>query len=332
MTWLDRFLAACRRRGLSGKTLDLYEGILSNLDLDLSKCSLNDVNGVLDKVSKRSNSYYRLNVILVKAALDFLGRKKISEKIQLPKVKDRADRIREKLLDPGEVKKLIEKAPTDQDRLGFSLLYELGCRIGELYNVRMKDVQFDKYGAIIWLTGKSGTRSRRVYSSVPDLKTHINSHPEKDKPEAKLFRYGRKGSSKAHERTMANRYRRIGKDILGRNIHPHMFRHTKATEDSKLFTDREMMILFGWKRPDMVSTYSHLSLRDVEEKDLVLHGMKSKEEILKPLVQVRKCVKCGVDNAPVSMFCHKCGASLSLLTFSPEELKEHIMKYVREAK
>lgn len=332
MKWLDRFLAACRRRGLSGKTLDLYEGILSNLGLDLSKCGLAEINRVFDKLSKRSNSYYRLNVILVKAALVFLGRKKIADKIELPRVKDRADRIREKLLDPSEVKKLIENAPTDQDRLGFSLLYELGCRIGELYNVRIKDVQFDKYGAIIWLTGKSGTRSRRVYSSVPDLKAHVNSHPEKKNSESKLFRYGRKGSSESHERTIANRYRRIGKDILGRNIHPHMFRHTKATEDSKMFTDREMMILFGWKRPDMVSTYSHLSLRDVEEKDLVLHGLKSKEEILKPLVEIRKCFKCKTDNAPVSMFCHKCGAALSLLTMSSEELTERIMKYVREAK
>ena len=58
---------------------------------------------------------------------------------------------------------------------------------------------------------------------------------------------------------------------------------------------------------------------------------KLKEEILKPLLQTRKCVKCNVDNAPVSMFCYKCGEPLSLLTMSSEELTEHIMKIVREA-
>jgi ribosomal protein L40E len=68
-----------------------------------------------------------------------------------------------------------------------------------------------------------------------------------------------------------------------------------------------MMTLFGWKRPDMVSVYSHLSMRDVDDKDLILHGLKTKEDVLKPLVQVQRCLRCNEENAPIAIYCAKCG-------------------------
>ena len=73
-------------------------------------------------------------------------------------------------------------------------------------------------------------------------------------------------------------------------------------------------MLFGWKRPDMVGVYSHLSMRDVEDKDLVLHGMKRKEEVLRPLVKIQVCAECSQENAPVAIYCVQCG-STQLLTF-----------------
>jgi len=56
------------------------------------------------------------------------------------------------------------------------------------------------------------------------------------------------------------------------------------------------------------------------------------DDFLAPLLETRKCVKCGVENVPFSMFCHKCGTPLTLLMMSDEDLKDYIMKYVREAK
>lgn len=62
--------------------------------------------------------------------------------------------------------------------------------------------------------------------------------------------------------------------------------------------------------PEMVGVYAHLTMRDVEEKDLVLHGMKPKEEILRPISQVVKCV-CGQENAPIAVYCVGCGTLLA---------------------
>jgi len=71
----------------------------------------------------------------------------------------------------------------------------------------------------------------------------------------------------------------------------------------------------------MINIYSHLSMRDVEEKDLILHGKRRKEEALKPLVEVRKCRECGEENAPIAVYCVKCGKVLSF-ELPREEMKK----------
>ena len=184
---------------------------------------------------------------------------------------------------------------------------ETGGRRGEIYKLRIKDVQFDEYGAIVWLNGKTGVRRRRVYGAVADLRDQINN-PKRSDPEATLL--CKPDGSSFTSLQFYRHVKKMGWRILKKNIHPHMFRHSRATEDSRYFTDREMMKLFGWKRPEQVSVYSHLSMRDVEEKDLVLHGLKPREEILRPLTEIRRCPTCSQENAPIALYCVKCGAIL----------------------
>jgi integrase len=57
-----------------------------------------------------------------------------------------------------------------------------------------------------------------------------------------------------------------------RRVFPHGFRHAAATRDARNFTDREMMLRYGWTNPAIVGVYAHISARDVDQKDLLLHG------------------------------------------------------------
>ena len=75
-------------------------------------------------------------------------------------------------------------------------------------------------------------------------------------------------------------------------------------------------MLFGLTQPGMISVYSLLSQRDVDGKDLVPQGLKSKEEVLKPITQIQKCESCGEQNAPIAISCSKCG---EILASAPEE-------------
>jgi integrase/ribosomal protein L40E len=308
LDWLEPFLADYRRRGSSPKTVYRYGMVLRSLnDYHINLRTVTET-ALLEHIDTYQQNHApatnRLHIFLIRKALEFLDRKDLAANVKLPK---RADPVASVKTIPAEDRKqLIEKAPTLQDRLLIEILDETGARIGELGNLRIKDCQFDEYSGILSLTGKTGTRRRRVYASTPDLRNHLNNHHGRDNPESAVFYNPKTG--KAYE--YWDYYRRIrwlGHKVLKTDISPHKFRHSRATEDSRNFTDREMMQLFGWKRPDMVAVYSHLSMRDVDNKDLILHGLKSRDEILRPLVQVQHCEKCNEENAPLAIFCVKCG-------------------------
>lgn len=101
---------------------------------------------------------------------------------------------------------------------------------------------------------------------------YLEEHPHRDNPEAAFWITAR-GERLAYQ-GMYKLIKRIGWKALRRNVYPHGFRHTAATNEARLFTDREMMIRYGRKRSDMVGVYAHLSARDVDDKDMMLHGLK----------------------------------------------------------
>jgi integrase/recombinase XerD len=312
LTWLEDLLAARRRKGLSERTIRTYHYTLTEIvnhqHLDLETCNREDLLKVLDENRKsRSPGYYALQTVLIKSALKFLKRSDLAKEIERPKIPDAAGSI--KTIERTDIERLIHEAPSLQDRLLVELFYETGARSGEIRRLRIRDIQFDEFGGIISLTGKTGTRRRRVYASVPDLREQINNHRDNKNPDAVLFL--NVIGNPFGECQMFRHIRSLGRRILGKEIHPHMFRHTRATEDSRIFTDSEMMLLFAWNRPDMVRVYSHLSMRDVEDKDLALHGLKKREEAFQAPISVQRCGKCQEQNAPLAIYCQKCGSVLA---------------------
>jgi ribosomal protein L40E len=95
-----------------------------------------------------------------------------------------------------------------------------------------------------------------------------------------------------------------------------------------------MMLLDGWKRADVIRVYAHLSMRDVENKDLTLHGLKRREEVLRPLTEIRVCQRCKHENAPIAVYCQECGAILATVTDSEEvqNLREELQSQREEVK
>jgi integrase len=316
--WVRGFLDEGRLRNLTPRTLTLYQQwigfLLYRYHLDPKRCTREELIRVLSKIhSEVSPGYYSLLVTVTKMVLHYLKRGELADDIPFPKAVDRDELVKKKIISPEDVKKLIKRAPTLQDRLIFLLLYETAGRRHEINGLRIKNVQFEQIGktmtAVLWLTGKSGTRTTRVYESVPDLQAHINSHPHRDDADAKLFI--KSNGEGWTDQTFYRHIRNVSESILGgKHVYPHQFRHTRATLDSKYFTDREMMMRHGWKSPQTVTVYSHLSMRDVEDKDLALRGLKRKEEILRPIIQVQVCPDCKQENAPIALFCSKCGKPL----------------------
>jgi integrase len=337
--WIKRFIQF-KQRGVNNRggrvpkdsSLAYYAWMLSRVEqasLDLEHCTDVQLNEFLDKYQRgRSVNSYSDMVGLIKQVLAFFERHDLNARIKIPARPDPTERIKDQTISDEDVTKLIKGAPTLRDRLLIELLSELGSRRGEIYNLRIKDVAFDKYSAILTLTGKSGTRLRRVYSAVADLRTYINNHPHRDDPLAPLL-LTESGKPLTTPQSVYGVVRRLSMKVLKRPIHPHQFRHARATKDSSYFTDREMMKLYGWRKTDMISVYSHISMKDVDDKDLVLHGLKSKAEILRPIVDVMKCASCEAENAPFSVYCQKCGKVLSKES-TREAIQEEVRRILKE--
>lgn len=69
----------------------------------------------------------------------------------------------EALLTDDEIHKLVEATENLRDKALLLTDYESGCRIGEILNLRIRNVGFDQYGATLNVDGKTGPR--RVISA-----------------------------------------------------------------------------------------------------------------------------------------------------------------------
>ncbi|MBU0591932.1 MAG: tyrosine-type recombinase/integrase [Candidatus Micrarchaeota archaeon] len=231
-------------------------------------------------------------------------------------MKKQRHKLPEELLSEEEVLKMANAADTIRDKAFILVLYETGCRIGEILTTKIKNVMFDQYGAILRVTGKTGDRRVRIISSAPILANWIDIHPYKNDPESIVW-YPNATNRRNHRKVMKHQsvyvlIRKLANDAgVSKRVYPHLFRHSRATAMAGKFTEAQMKEYFGWVQgSDMAATYVHLSGRDVDNTLLKLHGLAKPEEEQEDKMKVRSCARCKEHNSPIAQFCIKCGLPL----------------------
>jgi site-specific recombinase XerD len=225
-------------------------------------------------------------------------------------------RLPEELLTEEEVERLASAADNLRDKALVLILYESGCRLGELLSLKIKNIQFDDYGCVLIVNGKTGSRRLRVIKSAKALTSWLDIHPLKNDPEAYVWiSIGNKNRNQLITHETVDMLLRKLKDRSGVNkrVNPHSFRHARATHLAKQLPEAIMKEFFGWT-PDskMASIYYHLSGRDVDEALLKLHGLKPKENEDLKKISARTCQKCGESNSALTQFCKRCNSPLDL--------------------
>ncbi|MFH2106170.1 MAG: tyrosine-type recombinase/integrase [Candidatus Micrarchaeota archaeon] len=237
----------------------------------------------------------------------------------VPRIKNEASKLPEDLLTEDEILQLANAANHPRDRALILVLYETGCRIGEILTLKMKNIQFDQYGAILRVTGKTGDRRVRIISSAPVLASWIDIYEKAKEPEAPLWApratksTARKNAVKFLDHRCAYELiRRLGEKAgIRKHLHPHLFRHSRATALAGKLTEAQMKEYFGWvQSSDMAATYVHLSGRDVDNALLKLHGLAKPEDEHEDKMKVRSCARCKEHNSPIAKFCIRCGLPL----------------------
>jgi integrase len=247
------------------------------------------------------------------------------------------------ILTQEEVLKLIETAWRPRDKALISVLYESGCRISELLEMKRKDITFDQYGAVVMVHGKTGSRRVRLIISVPHLANWLeNYHPDKNREAYVWVSLSTKNKGKRLNycdiaytlRTIAvkaglgkfeirrnEKGKIITKNYIGRPINPHLFRHTRATHLAKHLTDSQMSLVFGWVQGSrMPQIYYQLTGRETEDKLLEIAGIKEKEKPKE--ISVKVCPRCETNNSPEVKYCVKCGLPFDLKTVLEMENNE----------
>ena len=266
-----------------------------------------------------------------------------------PSRRSAACKLPEELLSKEDIERLVNAAINPRDKALISILYESGCRIGEILNMRIRNVEFDSNGAVLIVNGKTGQRRVRLIHSVPRLVTWLEHHPERD-PNAFLWVcVGSKNNRQRlmHQSVVSLLKKTVKRAGLSKKCNPHLFRHSRATFLAKHLTEAQMKEYFGWTQAsDMAAVYVHLSGRDVDNALLRLAG-KEVTETAKELEadrRIKTCSICKHENAPEIHRCANCGRPLDLKTaldddrrekeflriLTPEILEEMIQKRVQQ--
>jgi integrase len=233
--------------------------------------------------------------------------------------------FRKEILTEQEVRRLIDACETQRDRALIHTLYESGCRAGELLGLRIKDIQFDEYGCIALVKGKTGPRRIRLIDATPDLQLWVNMCPDRENQDAPLWPGRRKeGRSIGHKRLfrlLQNLAKQAG---VRKHVHPHLFRHSRATHLASVLKEAQMREFFGWtKRSEVPSIYVHLSGRDVDRTLLEHRGIRFEEQVKEDgALRVAECPRCKFTNPAGAKFCNRC--SMVLDKKEAQELDERL--------
>jgi site-specific recombinase XerD len=257
--------------------------------------------------------------IIKKETLKKLARREYPEEVEwiIPKIKNGRKQLPSELLTIEDVKKLADATNNLRDRAFILMLYESGARIGEIINLTLKDIEPDKYGIKVTLFGKTGARKIRLIASAPAINMWIErAHPDRDNKNSMLF-CGMWSKKKGRDIQYASfRFmltQLAKKSKFTKPINPHHFRHSRATELAKMFTEAQLCQYMGWIPASReAATYVHLSGRDMDKAVLKLNGLIDEDDTEDSKFKAIKCPRCGITNSPESKACPHCGIPLDI--------------------
>jgi site-specific recombinase XerD/ribosomal protein L40E len=321
--WIKKFYDEICVRDFSRLTVAGYTDRISTwvkyIAKDLDKLTKDDTKEMVRRLEE--NGYAKSTKSMLKGTLKKIlqfvheyewDSREYPECVSWLKTKTEFSEPRE-VLTKEEVLKMIEGAYNIRDKAFISILYESGCRVSEILTLKIKHVEFDNYGAIIRVEGKTGVRRVRLVSSVVYLSQWLNAHPSRDNADAPLWvsMGNRNHENKLSYLSFYLILRRIAKKVgVEKKINPHSFRHARATHLASKLTEAQMKEYFGWVQGSrMASVYVHMSGRDVDNTILQMHGIIPQEE-KKEEISIRTCPLCNERNATTNDYCRRCGSSL----------------------
>lgn len=254
--------------------------------------------------------------IIIKKYLHWLGKGELISWLKVKSVKN--GKLPEDVMSEEDIKAIAGAAYTPRDKAFILSFYESGCRIGEFLPTKIRHLSFDRHGAVLMVTGKTGDRRVRLVASSLALQGWITNHPAKNDPDAYLWcKIPTSNNPKWKNNHLSYGFvcrlldELAEKAGIKKAVNPHAFRHARATFMASRLKEPEMREFFGWgSDSEMPSTYVHLSGRDIDNSVLSIYGYQDATKSQEPLIKIKPCPRCQEPSDPASRFCKKCGMPL----------------------
>jgi integrase/recombinase XerD len=227
--YLNYFLDYIRiEKNLSENTIISYK---KDIEQYFELCSIKEPNQLnkltireyLSKINNLAPASRRRKLSSIRAFMGFLAKEDIIERNYAYEIENaKIDKKLPKVLNVSETAKIIDSAENIRDRALLETLYGVGCRISELVNIKISDIDFED--RTVRLFGK-GNKERIVpinNASLIAIKKYIDTRNFKSP-------YVFASRVLPNVPMTARNARRIVYKYGGREVHPHMFRHSYAT-------------------------------------------------------------------------------------------------------
>lgn len=256
--YMKKIDEACRLKGYSSQTLKAYTQVLKQFFAFLERSNLNlneeGVRSYLLGLNLSVNSC-RLHY----AAIGFF----FSQVLRRPFTKEQVpvrkkEKQLPKVISREKIKQMLALSKNIKHKLILKFLYSSGLRLGELINLKRKDIDFDR-GLIRVNQGKG--RKDRVTLLSESIKHDLLKYYSAYTFQTEYVFEGRKG--KYTKKTVQKVVESYGR-AAGIKLHPHMLRHSFATHLLEGGTDiRIIQKLLGHSDVKTTQIYTHVSTKEL---------------------------------------------------------------------
>ena len=261
------FLDAKGVEGRSRQTISQYgyvlRGMRKGVGVPIDKITVHHLRSWLMREKERGVSLRTLEGYryVMSSFFGWLWREEILPKNPTANLQPiKHQKMLRKPFSPEEIERLKEAARTTRDKTILAVLLSTGCRISEICQLDVLDI--DLAARAVTVLGK-GNKERRVYLddvAVMYLKRYFRERTD-DSPAL----FTGKGSSRLTPDGVRYMLRQLEARSGVENVHPHRFRRTLATSlISHGMAIQEVAAILGHDKIDTTMTYIYLDQSAVE--------------------------------------------------------------------
>lgn len=260
---IQLFISGKRLEGLSEQTLKGYRIELRSFSKLVSKpadeVTTNDIRNYLGQLKGQKISTISGKLSVLKSFFGWLADEEIIAKDPAKKIKPpKKEKRLPKALSVGEFELLRESCRTLRERAMVEVLYATGCRLSELARMNRSGIDWQRMSYRV--IGK-GNKEREVFFSEKSF-YHLRKYlmQRADNVDA-LFVTQRKPYRRVSNRAIQREIGIIAKRTgLSKKIHPHVLRHTFATDLLNNGADLALVqALMGHEDPSTTLVYTNIT-------------------------------------------------------------------------